>query len=114
MPTYQEIKSIGTDLGIDMSFITEYQIQDFIEEKDAVSLPNGFIYIKPTVNMSEKEKAALLAHEIEHQSQYQNGSPAIVFAKLLQEAQTEGMAYVTPGNLEYDAQQVQDRARAIY
>jgi RHS repeat-associated protein len=113
MPTYQDVRHIASTHGINTSKIADYQIQDYLEGKDALSLPNGNIYMKDNL-MTPPEKLALVVHEIEHQSQYQNGNPLSVFSQLFEEAQIYGVAaYSTPGLLEYQAQQVQNRAKAI-
>ena len=60
---------------------------------------------------------ALTAHEIEHQSQYQNGDKKEVFETLVGEALDKASGKSDPykdnKTLEYKAQQVQDRARIL-
>jgi len=52
-----------------------------------------------------------MAHEIEHQAQYQNSNnPGQVLEQLIREAQTNEAAYSTSGTLENQAQVVEDRA----
>ena len=70
-------------------------------------MPNDTIYT------TDSSDTALTVHEIEHQSQYQNGNKKDVFERLVGESlmkQTTGAdPYTTPDTLEYAAQQVQDR-----
>ena len=54
------------------------------------------------------------AHEIEHQSQYQNNNTKDTFEQLVQDAQMSNPdPYTTPDTLEYAAQQVENRANEI-
>ena len=81
-----------------------------------MSLPNGeeagIIYTKyPT-------ESDLTAHEIEHQSQYQNSENRTeTFNQLVEESLMRGKGdvnpYETEGYLEYEAQQVQDMANDL-
>ena len=86
---------------------SDSEISNITSQKDAISLPNDTIY---TTAPSNKP---LTVHEIEHQSQYQNGDKKDVFERLVGESlmkQTTGAdPYTTPDTLEYAAQQVQDR-----
>ena len=59
-----------------------------------MSLPNGKIYaptdtngIRP--NNTDEQTTALLVHEVEHQSQYQNLGPKDAYDKLVNEAQLD-------------------------
>ena len=58
---------------------------------------------------------ALTVHEIEHQSQYQNGDKQGVFEKLVEEAldhaSEKSNPYTTDGTWEYKAQEVENKAR---
>ena len=71
-------------------------------------MPNDTIYTKDSSNKP------LTAHEIEHQSQYQNGDKKDVFERLVGEsldgANGKYNPYTTKGTLEYEAQQVQKAA----
>ena len=74
-------------------------------------MPNDTIYTKDSSNKP------LTAHEIEHQSQYQNGDKKDVFERLVGEALAGASGksdpYNTPGTLEYEAQQVQKTADTL-
>lgn len=74
-------------------------------------MPNDTIYTKDSSNKP------LTAHEIEHQSQYQNGDKKDVFERLvgesLDKASGKSDPYKDNKTLEYKAQQVQERANEI-
>lgn len=63
------------------------------------------------IYVTRPQNKALVAHEIEHQSQYQTIGTKVVFEQLLQELtdyQNGKNPYTTEGTLEYSAQLVQD------
>ena len=74
-------------------------------------MPNDTIYT------TDSSDTALTVHEIEHQSQYQNGNKKDVFERLVGEALDKASGKSDPykdnKTLEYKAQQVQERAGAI-
>jgi RHS repeat-associated protein len=108
MPTYKEVRDILERNGIDTKPYADYQLQDWIESRDAISLP-GTIY-SPNRGTTPAD-LALMAHEIEHQAQYQNNNTKDVLQDLINEAaMPNNAAYNTPGTREYEAQQVQNRA----
>jgi RHS repeat-associated protein len=107
-PTYQEVRNTIESHGIDTKAYADYHIQDWVEDRDAISLP-GTIY--NTNRATTPAGLALMAHEIEHQAQYQNNNTKDVLQDLLYEAAIpNNAAYSTLGTWEYKAQQVQDRA----
>jgi hypothetical protein len=107
-PTYKEVRNIVESYGINTRAYADYHIQDWIEDRDAISLP-GTIY-SPNLGTTPAD-LALMAHEIEHQAQYQKNNPASVLQDLMIEAaMPNNAAYSTPGTWEYEAQQVQNRA----
>ena len=112
MPTVDEMKEAAAKAGVANPY-TDEQIQDLIDSHSAFSLP-GTVYVPEEARGGdEDEREALIAHETEHQAQYQNGeSPGDVLQELINEA---GMPdpYNTPGTLENQAQQVEDRANEI-
>ena len=56
---------------------SDSDISNITSDRDAISLPNDTIYTK------EPSSVTLTAHEIEHQSQYQNGDKKEVFETLV-------------------------------
>ena len=56
---------------------SDSDISNITSDRDAMSLPNGTIYT------NYPEDLALTAHEIEHQSQYQNGNKKELFKTLV-------------------------------
>jgi RHS repeat-associated protein len=114
MPTKDEVKGVATGLGVP-NMMTDGEIQAIIDEHPAMSLP-GTIYVPKDPNRTKDQNKALLAHEIEHQAQYQNGlngTTAEVFSKLVVEAQKGPSVYKDPNSLEGKAQKVEDRANNI-
>ena len=108
-PTTEEVREAGKAIGSSiLDKHSDSDISNITSQKDAISLPNDTIY---TTAPSNKP---LTVHEIEHQSQYQNGDKKDVFERLVGEALagTSGKSdpYNTPGTLEYEAQQVQKAA----
>jgi uncharacterized protein YjaZ len=115
MPTYKEVRDAVEREGIDTSAYADHQIQDIIDEHPAMSLP-GIIYQPPDPNRTENENKAMMAHEIEHQAQYQNGingSTKDVILQLIQEALIGSSVYDDPTTLEGKAQQVEDNANNV-
>ena len=110
-PTTTEIREVADIIGSTiLDKYSDTDIAEMISTSDAMSLPNDTIYT------NYPEDLALTAHEIEHQSQYQNGEKE-VFETLVREA-LDGASgksdpYSTPGTLEYEAQQVQEKAGEI-
>ena len=90
---------------------SDSDISNITSNRDAISLPNDTIYTK------EPSSTHLTVHEIEHQSQYQNGDKKEVFETLVNEALAGASGksdpYNTPGTLEYEAQQVQKAADTL-
>ena len=90
---------------------SDSDISNITSNRDAISLPNDTIYTKDSSNKP------LTVHEIEHQSQYQNGNKKDVFERLVGEALSGASGksdpYNTSGTLEYKAQQVQERVNKI-
>ena len=90
---------------------SDSDISNITSNRDAISLPNDTIYTK------EPSSVTLTVHEIEHQSQYQNGNKKDVFERLVGEALSGASGksdpYKDDKTLEYKAQQVQERAGAI-
>ena len=86
---------------------SDSDISNITSNRDAISLPNDTIYT------TDPTDTALTAHEIEHQSQYQNGDKKEVFETLVGEALDKASGKSDPykdnKTLEYAAQQVQDR-----
>ena len=120
-PTINEIRTVSGKHGVDLSDKSDGEIQNYIDNTPAIALPNGTIYMNPDKKRpSTQEQKALLTHEIEHQSQYQSGkygSREEVFQRLVEEAEMNrkkiAKVYKTPGYLEYEAQQVENRANEI-
>ncbi|MDY4674770.1 MAG: hypothetical protein SO369_07220 [Treponema sp.] len=111
-PTTEEVREAGKSTGSTiLDKHSDSDISNITSQKDAISLPNDTIY---TTAPSNKP---LTAHEIEHQSQYQNGDKKDVFERLVGESLdgTSGKSdpYNTSGTLEYEAQQVQINAISI-
>lgn len=111
-PTTEEVREAGKAIGSSiLDKHSDSDISNITSDRDAISLPNDTIYTK------EPSDKALTAHEIEHQSQYQNGDKKEVFETLVNEALDKASGksdpYNTSGTLEYKAQQVQERAGAI-
>ena len=90
---------------------SDSDISNITSNRDAISLPNDTIYT------TAPSDTALTVHEIEHQSQYQNGDKKEVFETLVGEALDKASGksdpYKDDKTLEYKAQQVQERAGAI-
>ena len=90
---------------------SDSEISNITSNRDAISLPNDTIYTK------DPSSVTLTVHEIEHQSQYQNGDKKDVFERLVGEsldgANGKYNPYTTKGTLEYEAQQVQINAISI-
>jgi hypothetical protein len=113
LPTYREVRAIAEKVGIDTHQIADYQIQDWIDDAAALSMPNGTIYVPSSRNPSALAQLLSAVHEIEHQAQFQNNDAKLkqVVMDLLQESQMPNRsAYTTPGTWEYEAQQVENRA----
>ena len=111
-PTTEEVREAGKSTGSTiLDKHSDSDISNITSNRDAISLPNDTIY---TTAPSNKP---LTAHEIEHQSQYQNGDKKEVFETLVTEALDYASGnydpYLTEGKLEYKAQQVQERANKI-
>ena len=107
-PTTEEVREAGKSTGSTiLDKHSDSDISNITSNRDAISLPNDTIYTKDSSNKP------LTAHEIEHQSQYQNGDKKDVFERLVGEALagTSGKTdpYKDDKTLEYKAQQVQDR-----
>lgn len=107
-PTTEEVREAGKSTGSTiLDKHSDSDISNIVSGNKATSLPNDTIYT------TDPTDTALTAHEIEHQSQYQNGDKKEVFERLVGESlmkQTTGAdPYTTPDTLEYAAQQVQDR-----
>ena len=90
---------------------SDSDISNIVSGNKATSLPNDTIYT------TDPTDTALTAHEIEHQSQYQNGDKKEVFETLVGEALDKASGKSDPykdnKTLEYKAQQVQERANKI-
>ena len=133
MPTVQEVRGTAANMCVDMLYLTDQQIQDNIDLSPAMSLPNGVIYA-PTdrngyrPNDSDKQTTALLLHEVELHSQYQNLGAQYAYGKLIEEAQMDPLKpdksdpskmqdnpYITPnkGYLEYEAQELENRVNNL-
>jgi RHS repeat-associated protein len=115
IPIYQEVRNALERAGIDTAPYADYHIQDIIDEHPAMSLP-GTIYQPVDPNRTVNENKAMMAHEIEHQAQYQNGingSTRDIFEQLIHEAQRGPSVYSDPTTLESKAQQVEDNANVI-
>ncbi len=120
-PTVDEVRRVSGEYGVDLSDRSDDDIQDFIDKTPAMSLPDGTIYMNSDKKRrTSHEQKALLTHGIEHQSQYQSGkygSREDVFQRLVEECVKHRMGiedvYNTEGNLEYEAQQVENRAIKI-
>ncbi|MCI6663317.1 MAG: hypothetical protein MSL09_03750, partial [Spirochaetia bacterium] len=111
-PTTEEVREAGKSTGSTiLDKHSDSDISNITSNRDAISLPNDTIYTK------EPSSTHLTVHEIEHQSQYQNGDKKEVFETLVTEALDKASGksdpYNTAGTLEYAAQQVQDRARIL-
>lgn len=111
-PTTEEVREAGKAIG--SSILDKHSDSDILNitsNRDAISLPNDTIYT------TDSSDTALTVHEIEHQSQYQNGDKKEVFETLVGEALAGASGksdpYNTSGTLEYEAQQVQERANKI-
>jgi RHS repeat-associated protein len=112
MPTYKEVRSIAEKIGIDTSKIADYQIQDWIENAVALSMPNGTIYVPSALNNGIIEHLLSTVHEIEHQAQFQNNDTKQVVMELMKESQMPNRtAYSTSGTWEYKAEQVEIQAK---
>ena len=115
MPTVQEVRGAASSVGVDMSGFSDSLIQASIDKSAAMSLPDGNIYVPKDARDTQQKYNALVAHETGHQSQYQNGNPGKVFEQLVNEAQMDyPNPYKTPGYLEYETQQLEDRANDLY
>ena len=111
-PTTEEVREAGKSTGSTiLDKHSDSDISNITSEKDAISLPNDTIYT------TDSSDTALTVHEIEHQSQYQNGGKKEVFETLVNEALAGASGksdpYKDDKTLEYKAQQVQDRANKI-
>ena len=111
-PTTEEVREAGKSTGSSiLDKHSDSDISNITSNRDAISLPNDTIYTKDSSNKP------LTAHEIEHQSQYQNGDKKDVFERLVGEALAGASGksdpYNTPGTLEYEAQQVQKTADTL-
>ncbi len=111
-PTTTEVREAGKSTGSTiLDKHSDSDISNITSNRDAISLPNDTIYTKDSSNKP------LTAHEIEHQSQYQNGDKKDVFERLVGEsldgANGKYNPYTTKGTLEYEAQQVQINAISI-
>ena len=111
-PTTEEVREAGKSTR--SSILDKHSDSDssnITSDRDAISLPNDTIYTKDSSNKP------LTAHEIEHQSQYQNSDKKEVFERLVGEALAGASGksdpYKDDKTLEYKAQQVQDRANKI-
>ena len=127
MPTPQQVRDAAASVGVDMSGYTEEDIQKQIAAPRGMSLPGGTIYIPNQARPTQEELNALTAHELEHQSRYQNGNPGKEFEKLVEEAQMDPTLpdpkyptklqddpYNTPGYRENEAQNVENAANKLY
>ncbi len=121
LPTVAEVRAAAASINFDMSGYTDDEIQSVINIVSALSLPNGKIYMpqNQTVHgrVSQQQINALLAHEVEHQAQYQNNDARQIFGRLVQEAQMDRSVidpYKTPDCLEYEAQLIEDNAEDAY
>jgi len=123
MPTVAEVRAAAASVGVDMSSYTDEQIQAQIKDPRGMSLPGGAIYIPDAARKTQEGLNALTAHELEHQSRYQNGNTGDEFAKLVEEGQMgpqnpdptkQEDPYATPGYREYEAQQVEENAKDLY
>lgn len=90
---------------------SDAEIEVLLANISSLTFPNGTSYNLASDNM------LIAVHELEHQSQYQNGDKKEVFETLVNEALDKASGksdpYNTSGTLEYKAQQVQERAGAI-
>jgi RHS repeat-associated protein len=111
-PTVDEVNQAFVDTNVPNNS-TAKEIGDMINEHPAMSLPGGDIYAPNDPNRTEDQNKAMIAHEIEHQSQYENGDQTEVFGKLAEEAKQGPSVYDDPNTLEGKAQQVEDNANAI-
>ena len=111
-PTTEEVREAGKSTGSSiLDKHSDSDISNITSNRDAISLPNDTIYT------TAPSDTALTAHEIEHQSQYQNGDKKEVFETLVTEALDKASGksdpYKDDKTLEYKAQQVQERANKI-
>ena len=112
-PTTEEVREAGKSTGSSiLDKHSDSEISDIISGNKATSLPNNTIYTTVPTDI------ALTVHEIEHQSQYQNGDKKEVFETLVTEALDYVSGnydpYLTEGTLEYEAQLIENAARDIY
>ncbi|NLD49385.1 MAG: hypothetical protein GX660_19685 [Clostridiaceae bacterium] len=123
MPTPQQVRDAAASAGVDLSGKTDAEIQKEINEAGAMSLPSGKVYVPQGARNTQEKVNALIVHEVEHQSQYQNGDSGEVFKDLLDEGEqynehqmdpNQPDPYDTPGCKEYDAQQVENKANDLY
>lgn len=118
LPTVAEVRAAAVSINFDMSGYTDTEIQSVINIVAALSLPNGRIYMPANARSNNIQRYnALLAHEVEHQAQYQNNDASQIFGRLVQEAQMNRSVidpYKTLGYLEFEAQQVEQKAEDAY
>ena len=112
MPTVEDMKKAAENSGVPNPY-TDEQIQAIIDSHSAFSLP-GTVYVPEDVRGGDKDqREALIAHETEHQAQYQNGGNKEILEELIEEAQMGPKVYMTPGTLEYETQQIENKANEI-
>jgi hypothetical protein len=130
LPTVEETRRLAESVGFDTTPYSYQEVYNYINHSDmqAISLPGGSIYIRDGV-----PSTFLLNHELHHQDTYQNGATITVNGLTMQLNTTtevlnqliyEGELYdhhitnpnqavnpyLTPGYLEYQANQMGQRA----
>ena len=111
-PTPEEVREAGKSAGSKvLDKYSDSDITNVTSNRGAISLPDDTIYT------TDPGDTALTAHEIEHQSQYQNGDKQGVFEKLVEEAleydSKKSNPYEDKETLEGKAQEVENKARDI-
>ena len=91
---------------------SDAELEVLLAHISSLTFPNGTSYNLASDNM------LIAVHELEHQSQYQNGDKKEVFETLVTEALDYVSGnydpYLTEGTLEYEAQLIENAARDIY
>ena len=113
MPTVGDVRAAAEKVGVDTSSFSDEDIQNNIDISAAMSLPGGGVYVPDNARDNQEKLNALIAHETEHQSQYQNLGAKDAFEQLMKETELGNKKYITEGTLEYSAQQVENRANKI-
>jgi RHS repeat-associated protein len=125
-PTADKVRSSLEGIGISTRSISDVDISVYVNHPDiyAIALPDGSIYMynyNPSIYDME--------HEINHQDTYQKGAVITVgnvtiqlntAAEVVNQLIIEGQLYdqgidpyITPGYLEYQARQIEEKTRII-